>query len=131
MKAFGNRKWETRKFPPGNCSFPGNFPGFDQNWLKYGKNWPQSRFWGKLKIVYHLKSFFHLKKITIGPNWTLLRILANCIKNFEILVTVRNFPGFLVFPDQEIGHFSRFPTGNWNTRKCATLVWKFHDFCII
>ena len=28
---------------------------------------------------------------------------------FDILVTVENFPGFLVFPDQEIGHFSFFP----------------------
>ena len=29
---------------------------------------------------------------------------------------------FLVFFDQEIDHFSCFPTGNWKTRKCATLV---------
>ena len=42
----------------------------------------------------------------------LLRILAKSTQKFDILVTVKNFPGFLVFPDQEIGHFSRFPTGN-------------------
>ena len=32
------------------------------------------------------------------------------------------FPGFPVFPVQEIDHFSCFPAGNSNTRKCATLV---------
>ena len=31
------------------------------------------------------------------------------------------FPGFPVFPVQEIDHFSCFPAGNSNTRKCATL----------
>ena len=32
------------------------------------------------------------------------------------------FPGFPVFPVQEIDHFSCFPAGNSNTRKCATLI---------
>ena len=32
------------------------------------------------------------------------------------------FPGFPVIPVQEIDHFSCFPTGNSNTRKCATLT---------
>ena len=32
------------------------------------------------------------------------------------------FPGFPVFPVQEIDHFSCFPAGNSNTRKCATLL---------
>ena len=40
------------------------------------------------------------------------------------------FPGFPVFPVQEIDHFSCFPAGNSNTRKCATLIAMYKVFVL-
>ena len=55
---------------------------------------------------------------------------------FLEVISTTVFPDFPVFPDREIVKISRFPTGNWNTGKCASLVstlcscteWKFQDF---
>ena len=88
--------------------------------------------------MYLLQHFVLVTGIIFPNKGQFYKFDENLPKNRKLLFSNGFFPGFPGFSRREIGEFSRFPAGNSNTGKCATLIssttlklWWFNDTLFI